>query len=100
MEGKKADIGKPRLSLVPSEFIEGIARVMTLGAKKYDDFNWAKGMSWSRPFSALLRHTGAWERGENVDPETSESHLLHAACCLLMLYCYQLFNIGTDDRWK
>lgn len=62
--------------------------------------NWEKGMDWSRPFSALMRHMWSWWRGENVDPETGYSHLAHAGCCVLFLMRYEKRAIGNDDRAK
>mgnify|MGYP007111985039 FL=1 len=33
----------------------------------------------------MMWHFTAWQSGELVDPETGESHLDHAICCLLFL---------------
>jgi len=60
--------------------------------------NWERGMAWSRPFSALMRHVWAWWRGQETDPETGYSHLAHAGCCVLFLLAYQLRRVGSDDR--
>lgn len=60
--------------------------------------NWERGMAWSRPFSALMRHMWAWWRGEDFDPETGYSHLAHAACCILFLMTYRGRETGVDDR--
>ena len=60
--------------------------------------NWEKGMAWSRPFSALMRHMWAWWAGEKLDPETGKSHLWHACCCLMFLVAYEQRSTGTDDR--
>jgi hypothetical protein len=100
MEGKKFDSGKAPMSLVPHEFVLGIAKVLKFGAQKYDAWNWAQGMDWNRPLDALYRHVGAWEGGNNIDEETGLNHLLHAACCLMFLYMYQLCGLGKDNRWK
>jgi hypothetical protein len=97
-EGNKDDAGKARHELIAPEFLDGLARVLTFGARKYGDRNWENGMSWSRPFGALMRHMWAWWRGENFDPETGESHLYHAACCLMFLAAYFERRHGKDDR--
>lgn len=97
-EGYKADEEKIRMDLIPPEAVEALATVLTFGAKKYADRNWEKGMKWSRPFGALMRHMWAWWKGEEKDPETGYSHLWHAMCCIAFLVTYEQRGIGTDDR--
>lgn len=97
-EGNKFDQGKDRYDLMPPEFLEATAKVLTFGATKYGNRNWEKGMSWGRPFAACMRHLWAWWRGEKADPETGFSHLWHAACCLAFLITYEARAIGQDDR--
>ncbi len=94
----KDDNAKTRYDLLPPELLEETARVLTFGAQKYSAHNWAQGASWSRYFSAMMRHMWAWWRGEDNDPETGFSHLAHAACCLSFLIAYQLRDLGEDDR--
>jgi hypothetical protein len=97
--GIKHDEGKPKYALLPWDAIEEVVKVLTYGENKYTPRNWEKGMSWSRPFSAAMRHLAAfWQRGEEMDPETGLSHLAHACCCVLFLLSYQLRWIGEDDR--
>jgi hypothetical protein len=98
MSGTKYDSGKLPYHLLPPELLESIAEVLDFGAKKYAPRNWELGMSWSRVFSALMRHMWAWFRGEDKDPETGFSHLAHAACCIAFLLTYEKRNIGEDDR--
>lgn len=95
---KKNDSNKTRYELIPPELLEQTARVLTLGAKKYSDRDWEQGAEWSRYFGALQRHLWAWWRGDEFDPETGESHLAHAACCLSFLVAYEQRAVGTDDR--
>lgn len=97
-EGRKDDGGKVRYDLLPPELLDAIAQILTFGATKYGDRNWEKGMAWSRPFGALMRHMWAWWRGEQVDPETKKSHLWHAGCCIAFLIAYEQRKIGKDDR--
>lgn len=97
-EGRKDDAAKIRYELLPPEFLDGTADILTFGAKKYGDRNWEKGMAWSRVFGALMRHLWAWWRGEAGDPETGKSHLWHAACCLAFLMAYEARKSGQDDR--
>jgi Domain of unknown function (DUF5664) len=95
---KKFDSGKPPISLIPRVAIEGEARVLGFGADKYGKDNWRKGCEWSRYIDAALRHMHAFAAGEDNDPESGESHLHHARCCLGFLAEYVDKNIGTDDR--
>lgn len=98
MEGRKDDRGKAPYHLLAPEMLDATARVLSFGADKYAPRNWEKGMDWSRPFSALMRHMWAWWKGEKNDPETGFSHLWHAACCVMFLIAYEEREIGTDDR--
>lgn len=100
-EGVKYDAGKIPMDLVSPYFIEGVAKVLQFGAVKYKAFNWAKGMDYSRLYSALQRHTQAWYKGEDNDPETGYPHLYHAACCLMFLSEYQRIGLFKhDDRYN
>lgn len=99
-EGKKFDENKNRLELLPPELLEGVGRVLTFGAIKYEDRNWEHGMNWSRVFGALMRHMWAWWRGEDKDPETGYSHLWHAGCCVAFLIAYEQRKVGKDDRFN
>jgi hypothetical protein len=85
---------------VPQAALVEVARVMTFGAKKYDDHNWRSGFDWSRLYDASLRHISAHVQGHDLDPESGRSHLAHAACCILMLLEHELMGIGVDDRYK
>ena len=97
-EGRKDDQGKAPYHLLAPELLDGTAQVLAFGAAKYAPRNWEKGMDWSRPFSALMRHMWAWWRGEDKDPETGMSHLWHASCCIMFLLAYEERKIGNDDR--
>lgn len=96
--GVKKDEGKNRYDLLAPEFLDGTARILTLGVSKYAERNWEKGMRWGRVFASLMRHLWAWWGGESKDSESGESHLLHASCCLMFLVAYEKRKIGEDDR--
>ena len=100
MSGKKFDNNKPPVSLIPYEFISGLARVLRFGAEKYDRYNWAEGMDWHRIIDGMYRHLGQFESGQDVDEETNECHILHLACGAMFLYMYWLLELGKDTRWK
>lgn len=87
--GVKFDQDKPRWSLLPQGVIAAVVRVLTFGAKKYSPDNWKK-IEPVRYEDAAMRHFDAWRNGEKRDPETGESHLAHAVCCLLFLLWFDL----------
>src|SRR5690348_15045125 len=68
--GQKFDQEKPRTDLLDPVALEGLAKILTFGAKKYAAHNWRGGISYSRLIAAALRHTFAILRGEDVDPES------------------------------
>lgn len=96
--GKKFDVGKPKLSLIPPAALVEIGKVLTLGAEKYAPGNWRKVRPWSRYSDAALRHLYAWLAGEDQDQEWGLSHLAHAGCCILFLLALQLAGADGDDR--
>lgn len=95
---KKMDLEKVRMDLIPYDVLLELGKVYTMGAKKYGPYNWSKGMAWSRPFAALIRHLSAWQMRENKDPESGLSHLVHAAWNVFTLIAFELRGLGTDDR--
>ena len=97
--GYKLDKDKARWDLLPSDALEQVAEVMRYGARKYEERNWERGMEWHRPFRALLNHSWAWWRGEDLDSESGLNHMAHAACNALFLLAYALRSgVGVDDR--
>jgi len=97
-KGTKLDSGKPRMDLIPMKAMEEVASVLTFGAKKYDAWNWSKGINYSRLNGAALRHLTAFMEGENIDPETGISHIAHAACNMLFLLDMVRNKPDMDDR--
>lgn len=101
VEGTKYDDGKLPLDLWSPYALEETARVLAFGAVKYQPYNWAKGIKYSRVFSALLRHLWAFWRGQKLDEETGIHHLAHAMCCLMFLLHYEMNRRkyrNFDDR--
>lgn len=86
VEGVKYDSGKPTPRLLPPHALLAIAKVLEFGARKYSPDNWKHvENAGSRYMDAMLRHILAYMSGEENDPETGESHLAHAGCCLMFL---------------
>ncbi len=95
----KHDDSKLPLDLFPPEALTEITKILAFGAEKYGAHNWRKGMDWSRMYAALQRHLVAFWGGEDFDPESGETHLAHAGCCLVFLLTYAQNGIGSDDRY-
>lgn len=96
--GLKYDTDKPRMELLPAYSLEEIARVLSFGAKKYESWNWSRGIAYSRLLGAALRHLYSFARGEDKDPESGLSHLAHAGCCVLFLLWMDKHRGDLDDR--
>lgn len=96
--GVKFDTGKVRPDLVPGEFIFAVAAVLTYGAIKYDDWNWAKGMRRGRFMAALMRHWIAYMVGEELDDESGLPHLWHVGSCVCLLVSAELRGVAEEDR--
>lgn len=98
--GIKHDNGKPRISLIPREALEGAAKALTFGANKYNAHNFKKGIEYSRLVDAVMRHLIAWVDGEDNDLESGLSHLDHALASLSMLKYMEVNKTEMDDRYK
>jgi hypothetical protein len=68
---------KPRFDLIPFEFLEAVAEVLTSGAVTYGPYNWKRGQkdffldAWNHAFVHLQK----FKEGDR-----SEDHLAHLAC--------------------
>lgn len=97
-DGVKYDDGKLRYDLLPDWAIEKLVEVYTIGAKKYGDHNYRKGMKWSRIIAAMMRHLSKAKRGLRYDLTDTQEHLSSVAWCALTLMEYQHYGLGEDDR--
>ena len=98
--GVKHDTGKPPITLLDRDFLEGAAQVMRFGAEKYNRYNWCGGISHTRLADAAMRHLIAWASGEDLDPESGLPHIDHASASLNMLRGNQRLHPGLDDRYR
>lgn len=99
----KYDQGKAPLGLIPPEALFEVAKVFGFGADKYGPNNWrqdGKSTSWIRTYSSIQRHLNAWLSGEDLDPESGQSHLSHATTQLMILMIHQMEHPECDDRYK
>jgi len=97
-EGKKFDGGKVRMELIPVGPLRMVGEVLTIGASKYDDRNWEKGIAYSRCYGAMLRHALAWFEGEDRDPEDNQHHLASVCANAMFLMELQTTRPDYDDR--
>lgn len=93
----KFDEDKPRFDLIDPWFHEDVAKVLTMGAKKYKVNNWKKNKDITRYISALERHLNAIKKGELKDEESLLQHSAHIACNAMFLH-YMIKEMGNEDR--
>lgn len=74
--GQKDTAGKSRFDLIPPEIEKSLAEVYTLGAKKYDDRNWEKGIPFSICIASLRRHLNKFQLGEDINTDDGDKHHL------------------------
>ena len=88
------------MDLIDPGFLIAMGHVMRAGAEKYGDRNWQAGTDWGKYYAAAQRHLNAWWDMDldDRDDETALSHLVHAACCIMILYHYERQDVGNDDR--
>ncbi len=98
--GRKDDQDKTRVDLLDAGFLEGVGRVLGFGAVKYAAHNWRSGIAYSRLLGAILRHTFAILRGEDIDKESGEPHVFHLGCSVMFLSWMMTNRKDLDDRWN
>lgn len=89
----RANGGKAQLSFVPLEAMEGMARALEFGARKYARDNYRQGLVMSEVIDSLLRHVMAYNQGEHLDPESGLSHVDHILANAAFL------AVGEAARW-
>ena len=108
------DTGKLRLDLISPIAMQGLANILTFGARKYASHNWRKGMSWSRCIASLKRHLTDFEAGIDRDYDEScegckagncTNHtggllIDQVLCNAMFLSEYARTHTELDDRYK
>lgn len=86
-------------AISPAAVIMQVGELYALGAKKYADRNWEKGMDWGRCFAAALRHLLKFFGGETYDQIDGQHHLTSVLWCALALEHYNtdLARYGRFD---
>lgn len=98
--GIRKNKGKPRLSLISPIALTRIAEVLTHGEKRYSAHNWRKGLKWSETLDSLLRHTNAFNSGQDFDKDSKLNHVAHIACNAIFLLEMYETHPELDDRYK
>ena len=93
--GARRSDRKPRFDLIPFEFLEAVAEVLTHGASTYGPYNWKRGRkdffldAWNHAFV----HLEKFKEGDK-----SEDHLAHLACNVaFMIWAIENGIVSQDD---
>ena len=91
--------GKPKtmFQLLEPLFIEGIADVLTMGAKKYARDNWKK-VDRDEYERAIYSHLNKYLQGNKKDTESGFSHLFHVACNAMFLDYFDRLAEGSESE--
>jgi len=91
--------GKDPLEYLVTSVWPGDARVHQSGAIKYGICNWREDNILASTYKgAMLRHLRAWIEGEDIDPESGESHLYHIRACCAIVLDSEMNGTLIDDR--
>lgn len=96
----KHDGQKPDLAILPLSFLAEVAKAMQYGAGKYGRDNYKSGMEVTRLLAAALRHIYQHLEGEDIDKESGNKHLGHAAASILMALETERLGTLIDNRYK
>ena len=95
--GAKSDVGKLKLSDVPPEIIEAVAKVREFGNRKYSDpENW-KRVDPEKFHDAMLRHVlHSWTDWRALDEESGLPAIFHIACNAAFLIAFWEAENGKE----
>jgi hypothetical protein len=100
MEAGHLDAGKVGLQFILAmPGLDQVAKVGDYGAKKYDQWNYCKGMAWMKLLGSCSRHLAAFIRGQDMDEESGLPHMAHLAYNALMLLGYMENKRELDNRY-
>lgn len=98
--GDRNNQGKLRWSLLDMKTLEGLVKVLMMGAEKYSDYNWQKGLPINEVYESLMRHLVSFMNGEDNDSESGLSHLDHALCNIYFMKWFMDNKPEMDNRRK
>lgn len=89
--------GKGRFDLIPPQFLMRLARWFEMGAEKYEERNFEKGLPIGRCLDAAMRHLTKYQAGCD-----DEDHLAAAAwnIAAIMFYQEHLPEMQNLPMWK
>ncbi len=96
-DGKKG-VKLARFDLIPSYPLWKLAEVYGIGALKYADRNWERGIPFTKLYGAMQRHANQFWAGEDVDPLDGQMHLASVAWMAFALLELQRTHPELDDR--
>lgn len=96
--GIKNDDKKPKIHLITKDAIFDIADVLTWGGDKYGEYNFMKGIQYTRLANAAIRHILQFLNGEDLDSESNKNHIAHAGANIAMLLWMIRNRPDCDDR--
>lgn len=99
-KGKHFSKGKAPIHLIPSEAITAMAHGFGFGAAKYGEYNFRYGIEWTELTDSLMRHTLAFLKGEDDDPESGLPHVWHIGNNFAMLEYMRVHHPELDNRFK
>lgn len=92
--------GKLQWSMVDFKSLEGMVRVLEMGAEKYSKDNWKLGMPVTQVCESLLRHLFSFMSGETNDQESGQSHMSHVMVNAMFVEYIMREKAQFDDRKK
>lgn len=90
---------KSKVEWLTPEFILGMGDVLADSEKNKGARGWEENpKNLLSHYGSIQRHLNKWRMGVQYDEESGKSHLLHAACRIMMLYSLEYRHKGIDDR--
>lgn len=93
---------RPQLSRLPFRALGAVAKVIESGDRKYAEGDWITAperIDGRRDIDSALAHLAEWLGGKDVDEESGESPLAHAAARLLFILERESIGIHAG-RWR
>lgn len=96
-EGRKFDAGKLRMDLIEPEWLEELARVLTLGATNHGDRQWMQ-VAGHRYEGALLRHYCKAVKGVQWNDEVDIHGKVHRVNHWAQIAINALFRMSQEMK--